>query len=245
MQELAELQEDTESAEVFRKAHKIAMLDGKWREALDSIQSYIDTHPGAARRGALMLDEIEAKWLEKRRALFHRAKCDEMERAIEKFLLTRSPDLDVARSWVASQLEDEIRQRLRERFGMTSEEIDAFAGSKTRSSPHWAGYDNGSFVLSERARRGQSTKRQIRGDPNRWWAGYGNQDKRNWLKAYAAERLKIIEVVRVITVPCRSCGGTGQVTKSSSNSLSDGRHEWQELCPRCYGACEDRSIGYR
>jgi hypothetical protein len=111
---------------------------------------------------------------------------------------------------------------------------------------HWASYWAGTFIVSKRASLGQTTKREIRGDPDDWWATYEDVNTRaSWLKAYAAERIDLFEVVQVNNTPCDRCGGTGQVTRMSLTALPDGRHEWQERCPRCFGACEDRGIGYR
>ena len=42
-------------------------------------------------------------------------------------------------------------------------------------------------------------------------------------------------------------GGKGQVKHVSIRGLRalGGKHEWWELCPRCFGAREDRSVAYK
>ena len=64
----------------------------------------------------------------------------------------------------------------------------------------------------------------------------------------AVEKLPdLFEVVQIRRTPCAACGGTGAVKKSSVRGLNalGGRHDWKETCPRCFGAAEDRGIGYR
>jgi hypothetical protein len=57
----------------------------------------------------------------------------------------------------------------------------------------------------------------------------------------------MFEVERTTQTPCERCGGTGQVTKWAAQGLKalGGQNEWQERCPRCFGACNDRGVGYR
>jgi hypothetical protein len=147
---------------------------------------------------------------------------------------------------VSAQLPDVVKDRTSRRLELTAEELQLLLASKAKSALHWASYWTGSFIVSKRASVGKSTKREIRGDPDQWWNSYDdNNMKASWVKAYAAERLDLFEVVQVNNTPCERCGGTGQVTKTSVTALPDGRHEWQERCPQCFGACEERGIGYR
>ncbi|MDH3591640.1 MAG: hypothetical protein OER88_07170, partial [Planctomycetota bacterium] len=202
-------------------------------------------HPGARRRGIRVADELEDKWQEKRRAIFHRVKNEEFSRTILKYLRTRSPDIEAARSWVTTELEKEVIARTRARLDMTREEAEQFAETKAKGAPHWATYEGGSFVISKRAKVGSSSKRQIRGDPNKWWDKYDVDTRSGWLRAYAAERLDLFEVVRINLTDCTRCGGTGKVKKMSLTGLADGRHEWKEVCPRCFGARQDRGVAYK
>ena len=77
----------------------------------------------------------------------------------------------------------------------------------------------------------------------------GQGDDRAWaLRAYAAEQLpELFEIVQIRRTPCGKCGGTGQIKHASIRGLKalGGGHEWKQTCPRCYGAREDRGIGYR
>jgi hypothetical protein len=184
--------------------------------------------------------------VQKKRALFHRVKNEELDRSIRRYLFKLKPGIDAAKSWVTAELENEVEQRVKERLELTSEEWESFSETRAQGAPHWASYWTGSFVVDRRVKKGKSSSRVTRGDPDDWWASYNDVNTRaNWLKAYAAERLKLFEVVMIRNTPCDRCGGTGQVRKMSLKGLADGRHEWMETCPRCCGAGEDRAVGYR
>jgi tetratricopeptide (TPR) repeat protein len=244
--EIKDYMEDQAAAAVFRKALKLANLDGKYAEAAELVNEYIRQYPGARRRGIRILDLIEERQVAKKRALFHRVKNEELDRSIRRYLFKLKPGLDEARSWVTAQLEDEVEQRVKERLELTADEWETFRETKPKGAPHWASYWSGSFVVNRRVKKGRSSARVVRGDPDSWWARYNDVNTRaNWLKAYAAERLKLFEIVMVRNTPCDRCGGTGSVRKMSLKALPDGRHEWMETCPRCYGAREDRAVGYR
>jgi len=244
--DLKEYQEDKAAAEVFKRAHKIAVLDGKWQEALGEIQGYIDANPGAKRRGIRVMEELEEKWLEKKQALFHAAKHDEFDRAVRSYLVKTKPDMAAARSWVTAELKDTVIRKVMERLGLSAQDAELFLKSKPKGAPHWATYSGGTFAIDKRAKTGQTTNRSVRGDPEDWWSQYNDINTRStWLKAYAAERIDIFEVVRVTTEDCPTCGGTGQVRRQSVQSVAGGKHEWSENCPRCFGARQDRGVGYR
>jgi len=238
--------EDQAAATVFRKALKLANLDGKYTEATELVNEYIRQHPGARRRGIRIMDRIEERLVEKKRALFHRVKNEELDRSIRRYLFKFKPDFDEARSWITAELEKEIEQRIKERLELTPEEWESFSETEATGAPHWASYWTGSFVVDRRVKKGKSTARQVRGDPDDWWARYNDVNTRaNWMKAYAAERLKLFEVVMIRNTPCERCGGTGKVRKMSIRGLDDGRHEWMETCPRCFGSGKDRAVGYK
>jgi tetratricopeptide (TPR) repeat protein len=237
--------EDKVAAGVFAKEKSDAVLNGKWKEAIESIRSYGQANPAARRRAEKLAAELEEKWFETKQARYHIVKNEEFDRAIRAFLV-KKPTLEEAKSWATGELPDVVKDRTGRRLGLTVEELAAFLGTKAKGALHWASYWTGTFIVSKRAAVGKSTKREIRGDPDDWWAVYDDANTRaSWLKAYAAERLDLFEVVQVNPTPCERCGGTGQVTKMSLRALPDGRQEWQERCPRCFGACDDRGIGYR
>jgi tetratricopeptide (TPR) repeat protein len=237
--------EDQVAAAVFAKEKANAVLNGKWRQAMDNIRTYVQGNPAARRRGEKLIGELEETWLEVKRARYHAVKNEEFDRAVRGFL-GRKPTLDEVKSWVSAQLPDVVKERAQRRLELTPDELALLVASKAKGALHWASYWTGSFIVSKRASLGKSTKREVRGDPDDWWNAYNdNNMKASWVKAYAAERLDLFEVVQVNNTPCERCGGTGQVTKSSLTALADGRHEWQERCPQCYGACEDRGVGYR
>ncbi len=237
--------EDKAAAQVFAKEKSDAVLNGRWIQAIANIRSYAETNPGARRRAEKLAGELEQQWFETKQARYHAVKNEEMDRAVRAFLVTK-PTLEEAKSWATGELPDLVKERTARRLALTGEELALFVATKAKGALHWASYWTGTFIVSKRAALGKSTKREIRGDPDDWWNGYSDVAPRaSWLKAYAAERIDLFEVVQVNPTPCERCGGTGQVTRMSLIALPDGRHEWQERCPRCYGACDDRGIGYR
>ncbi len=237
--------EDKVAAGVFAKEKSDAVLNGKWREAIENIRSYAEANPAAARRAEKLAGELEQKWFELKQARYHAVKNEEMDRAVRGFLV-KKPTLEEAKSWATAELPDLVKERTARRLGLTGEEIAVFVTTKAKGALHWASYWAGTFIVSKRAALGKTSKREIRGDPDDWWTAYDDVNTRaSWLKAYAAERIDLFEVVQVNTTTCDKCAGTGQVTKMSLTALPDGRHEWQERCPRCFGACDDRGIGYR
>ncbi len=243
--ELKAYQEDAASATVLKKASKMGNLDGKYSDAILMIRDFVEANPGAARRGQQVIERLEQRQFEKKNALFHRIKNEELDRTIRRFLARSKPGIDESKSWVLSSLEKELRERIKARLELTPEEWDLFKESPAKGAPHWATYRDGTFVVDKRAKVGKSSKRAIRGDPNTWWRGGATTTQTTWMKAFAAERLKIFEVVMVRNSHCTRCGGTGRVKKGSVNALEDGRHEWKETCPRCYGAGEDRAVAYK
>jgi len=237
--------EDSAAAEAFGKAKADAYLNGRWGKAIDDVRAYVGAHPDVRRRGERLISEMEECWFAEKRARFHAVKHEEFDRIVCA-RLNRKPSLEEAKSWATSELPDLLMERTARRLGLSHEEAAALAESHAQGAPHWASYWSGSFAISKRAVVGNTTKREIRGDPDAWWRQYDDVTTRAaWLKAYAAERVGLFEVVQVTTKPCEQCGGTGQVTRWTSKQLMDGRHQWQERCPRCFGACEDRAVGYR
>ena len=127
------------------------------------------------------------------------------------------------------------------------EQAEEFLKDKPRGANHFASYGSGSFIFSKRAHKGKTTKKAIRGDPDKWWFQYNDLETRGaFLRAYAAERTpELFEVVEVRTRECGKCGGTGQIRHVSVKQLQDGRHEWKQVCPRCFKARLERSVAYR
>lgn len=244
--ELREYMEDQAAAQVYKKAKKLGNLDGKYAEAIELVKNYYTENPGAKRRGIRLIEELEEKYFERKRATFHRIKNEEFDRTVRRYLARMQPDMATARSWVTSELPKDLETKIRERMQLTGEEWEEFSGSDAPGSPHFATYAGGSFVISKRAKKGSSSKRAVRGDPEDWWSAYRDVNTRStWLKAYAAERLDIFQVVYIRNQACARCGGTGQVRKMSFKEVEGVGHEWRETCPRCYGAREDRGVAYK
>jgi hypothetical protein len=231
---------------VFGKAKADAYLNGRWKEAIETVRAYLEAHPEIGRRGERLIGELEQGWFAVKLARFHAVKHEELDRLVRSHLARKKPTLEEAMAWATAELPDLLLERTARRLGLEGEEAEALAGTQAKGSAHWASYWSGSFAISRRATTGRSTKREIRGDPEAWWRQYEDVNTRAaWIKAYAAERVGLFEVVQVTTKACERCGGAGQVTRTSTTPLLDGRHEWQERCPRCFGACNDRSVSYR
>ncbi len=244
--ELKEYMEDEAAGAIFQKAKRLANLDLKFNKAKELVEEYISNNPGAKRRGYLLIDQIENKQIDRKRARFHRVKNEEFHRTVKRFLASQKPDFAAAKSWVTTVMPKVLEKKVRERLEMSQDEWDLFKETKAKGAPHFATYWSGSFIVNKRVAQGKSSKRVIRGDPERWWETYQDVSVRaTMLKAYAAERVKLFEVVYVRNTACERCGGKGVVTKSSVNAVADGRHQWRQTCPRCYGAKYDRGIAYK
>jgi hypothetical protein len=246
LDEIKEYLRDEEAAAVFAKQKSDAVLNGRFRQSIEAIRSYIADHDNVRRRGEKLIQEIEAKWLERKTARFHRVKNEEMDRAVRRYLSKFQPDLETAKAWALDQLEKTVMEQTGRRLRLNGDELEMLLETKSKGAPHWATYWSGSFVVSKRAKTGQGTKDSPRGDPEKWWATYRHVNTRaTWLKAYAAERLDLFEVVSIKSTDCERCGGRGQVRKMSFTSVKAGQHEWKVTCPRCFGAGIDRGVGYR
>ncbi|MDH3591033.1 MAG: hypothetical protein OER88_04095, partial [Planctomycetota bacterium] len=181
--------------------------------------------------------------------VFTRVKHDAVDKTIRRYLL-KQPELAEARSWVKATLPDLVKARVKARLGLTDAEYDELLKAPKTGAPHWATYQHGSWILSKRAQIGKKTKRQTKGDPDRWWMRYNDSQTRGgWLRAYAAECVpELFEVVMVKLRDCDRCGGKGQLTHQSlkgNKNLSGGGHYWQDWCPLCFGAAKQRSVQYR
>lgn len=230
---------------IVKRAMRVEQDFDRARERLDALLS---KYPGK-RALVRMQDEYERErhaWLAQR---FHAVKNQEFARAIHEYLGHHDPDIDEAMSWARSKLPAVLMERVREQLGLSDEELEEFAGSNARGAPHWAGYWSGSFVVSRRAKRGKSSAREVRGDPDRWWSTYPETRTRgNFLRAYAAEKLPdLFEVVQIKLRPCERCGGSGRLKHGSLRGLKalGGGHDWHQTCPRCFAACVDRVVAYR
>ena len=194
-----------------------------------------------------MINEIREKRMAKLQALYHRAKAEAFDRAIRRYLAKKAPTLEEAMRWVVESAPDEVARRVRRRLELDDDEAAMLTETRAKCAPHWATYKDGTFVISERAVRGRPTKRTIRGDPEAWWEAFPDVGTRStFLKAFGAERLpELFEVVQIRHTPCTRCGGTGKVKVLSFRSAVPGKHEHKQTCPRCFGAREDRGVGYR
>jgi tetratricopeptide (TPR) repeat protein len=247
--EIKDILDDEDALAVIQKAKSIANLWGRYKDAKAMLEQYGEERPGSKRRVTLVMDEIEELRIKKLTVRFHRVKNREADRAIKSYLLKKQPTLEEARSWIASGFKDDLESRLKRSMGLEKEEIEVIAKTKAKGAAHWTSYGPGSFVIDPKAKRGKSTDKAVRGDPERWWRAYGDINSRSaWLRAYAAEKLPgLFEVVSVRKTACHRCGGSGQVKQGSIHGIRElgGAHEWMENCPRCFGAGHDRGIGYR
>ena len=247
--EIKDVLDDEDAYETIRKAKSIANLWGRYADAQAMLEQYAEERPGSRRRIALVLDDIEATRIRKLTVRYHRVKYREADRAIKDYLLRKAPTLEEARSWITGPFRKELVERMERKMRMTKDEMEGLSKTKAKGALHWTTYGNGSFVLDPRARKGKSSSKDIRGDPESWWRAYGDVSTRSaWLRAYMAEKLpEIFEVVTVRETPCEKCGGKGQVKHASIRGLQalGGKHEWNQRCPRCYGSGRDRGIGFK
>jgi len=247
--EIKDILDDEDALEVIQKAKGIANLWGRYDDAKAMLEMYAENRPGSKRRIILVIEEIDDIRVRKLTVRFHRVKAREADKAIRQYLLRKQPTLEEARSWITSGFKKDLEARIASKMGMDQAEIELFKKTKARGAAHWTSYGAGTFVIDPRAKKGKSTDKDVRGDPEHWWRSYGDISGRSaWLRAMAVEKLpELFEVVQIRRTPCKACGGTGQVKKSSVNGLRalGGRHDWKETCPRCFGAGEDRGIGYK
>jgi tetratricopeptide (TPR) repeat protein len=245
MQELAELAEDEEFARVRGKAGVAANLNGDFDKAISLLEEYMQANPDRQRSAVRALDEIREKRQKRLRARFHHVKHLHAHYLVKKQITSGKLDtIDKATSWIKGDFADMLRERTMRTLGLSQEEHNQLMETKAKSAPHFAGYWTGSFI--KQMGRLKTSGKGPKADPEKWWRQYDTQTKANWLKAYMAEELSdIFEVVRVHHTDCQKCGGTGRVRKMSLTPTASGKHEWKELCPRCFGARQERHVAYR
>lgn len=247
LSELEDYLADDQARAVIMKAKSRAVLDGEYEESIALLEQFSKEHPDRARAAGRVLEEIREYQQRKLSIRFSQVKHEELDRAIENYLTRKAPaSIQTAMSWVSGELPGELQRRVRNRMNFDGAQFEAFLGLRTHSAPHWASYWSGSFVLSGRTKK-SAPKGGPKADPDLWWNTYTDtQTRSSWLKAFAAERLpELFEVVMVNNRDCERCGGVGQVKKMSFQGVEGVGHEWMEVCPRCFGACQDRGIGYR
>jgi tetratricopeptide (TPR) repeat protein len=171
--------EDRAAAEVFAKHKADAFLNGRWREAIDAMRAYLDTNPAVRRRGEKLIAEMEELWLAAKQARYHAVRHEEFDRAIRSMLARKKPTMEEARAWVKAELPGLVADRTARRLGLSADEMALFAGTKSKGALHWASYWSGTFAISKRAAVGQATAREIRGDPEDWWAQYDDVTARS------------------------------------------------------------------
>ncbi len=248
MEELKELAKDVELVAARSKAGYFSNILNDFDRALATMQDYLDRHPDRQRSVVRVVRDIENRRQEKYQERFNHLKHRASDHLIKRYLERNKPeDVNTAMSWVTSKLPEEIEKAVRAAMGISAEEYKKFLATRGKGALHFASYGPGSFVVDPRARRGKSSPKEIRGDPNDWWRGSADvQTRASFLRALAAEKLTdIFEMMSVRTSGCLSCGGSGQVRKQSMSEVKGVGHEWSELCPRCFGAREDRGVAFR
>jgi len=246
--ELQELAQDAEFVAARRAAGYRANILNDFDGALAILAKYLETHPDRERSVAKVVHEIRERRSEKLHQRFqylkHRALDVQVRRYVER---NRDVDLQTALSWVTTKLPDDLEKWVRSNMRLTDDEFARFRADRSRGSLHFATFGHGSFVFDPKAKRGASSAKQIRGDPNSWWLSLTDGSARTtFLKAYAAEKLPdYFEVVSVRLTPCQACGGVGQVKRNSLTPVAGVGHEWWEVCRRCFGARDDKAVAYR
>ncbi|MGH7163404.1 MAG: hypothetical protein ACREID_07955 [Planctomycetota bacterium] len=250
LEELKDYMSDTAAQKAIGGALKTARLDGDYEKAVAALEAFIQEHPERERAAGRALEAVLEHRHAKMQSRFYFVKHDELDRAIRRALVRKAPEaISTAMTWVTAELPVELVRGIRARMNVSEDEYAAFLEEKSTAAPHWATYWSGSFVVDPRAKKGKSSKTQIRGDPDGWWNTYRDVNTRSsWMQAYAAQHLpRLFEVVQVKKTDCEGCGGAGKVKKISLTGLKalGGAHEWWETCPRCYGAGQDTAVAYR
>ncbi|MHC4667816.1 MAG: hypothetical protein ACYTFD_05375 [Planctomycetota bacterium] len=248
LEEITEVSRDAATARTLSRVRSTYRVRKDYDRARALLEEFIARFPARRRAGLQLLDDLEERQRADQERRVHLIKHVEFDRLVDEHVRQRA-DLTETLSWSTSRLPRDLARRIGERLGLERQQVEELLETRAGGSPHWATYWSGSFIVSRRARRGQTTPKAIRGDPDRWWARYADGGARaNFVKAYAAERLPdLFEVVEVRANECTTCGGKGQVRHVSVRQLSAirGGHEWLQRCPRCFGARVDRSVAYR
>jgi len=234
LDECEELGRDKALSGAVRRARKLARLDHRYADA----RALLSRH-SKSRIAIRQLDEIDALEADRLNREFHARKNLLLRRMLDDFLRTRRPGFEEARTWVTTVLGKKLRTRVQEELELGDEQVDEFLRRGGNGASHWASYHSGSFIVDPAAKHG---------DANRWWSIHSDVAKRSaFLRAWAAEKLELLETTRVKYRSCESCGGTGRVKHTSVHPLHTlGKgHEWRELCPRCNGCGRDRIVAYR
>ncbi|MHC5019410.1 MAG: DnaJ-like cysteine-rich domain-containing protein [Planctomycetota bacterium] len=88
----------------------------------------------------------------------------------------------------------------------------------------------------------QNAKKNLK-TPDDWWKKASTSKRSQWMTAYYAENGGDMEIVRIDTRNCSTCGGKGYLTFMTPGAEVGGmkyRH-----CPRCHGLGHDRTAVYR
>ena len=235
---------DQRASKALAKAKYWATLHGDFKRARRMINEFIEKNPDSKRRGIKVLDQIEELRHRKLQRRFHRVKHEEFDRTVKSYLRRTMPDFATALAWLEKEMAKLVKDRVRSRLTISDEEYAELSKTRAGGAPHFATYWSGTFIVNKRS--GRKGKRPGH-DPEYWWTTYDNSSTRaTWMKAYASEHNpSLFEVVNIRFHDCERCGGKGYVRILNLNPRGKQPMEYNETCPRCFGARRDRAVAYR
>lgn len=176
---------------------------------------------------------------------------------------TKTISLNAVKQWVANPrgLTQEIFAAIAEKTGLSEQEAISFWNDRKPGAPKHYNYGGGTFIHPEVAAKisAATQKNQPRRTPgssrrapqqrqaqgpklksaDSWWTEEASpKDKRDWAKAWYAETGHgVLQVLRIETKLCRTCGGKGYKV---STSVSGGP-ETKTVCKTC-NLCQHERI---
>ncbi len=176
---------------------------------------------------------------------------------------TKSLSLNAVKQWVSNPrgLTQEIFAAIAEKTGLSEQEARSFWDERRPGQPKRYNYGGGTFIHPEvaakvsamarpsSARRTKGSSRRSAPRQNRkgpklksadtWWEQASNKNKRDWARAWYAENGNgVLQVLRIETRICRSCGGLGYKVSRSVNDAAEVR----TVCKVCNLAQHERIV---
>jgi hypothetical protein len=139
-----------------------------------------------------------------------------------------------ARSWLLKDLSKALRAAVAAENGLSSEETERFwkerAGKVARM-----GYARVSTVAVRPLRDPASDAVLLEA----WWDSASASDRSTWMSVYFVETSGVFDVVRVLTLDCDGCGGTGVLHMHAGTGVE------KITCSTCGGAGKVRTVEFR
>ncbi len=176
---------------------------------------------------------------------------------------TKSLSLNTVKQWVTNPrgLTQEIMAALAEKTGLSEQEVREFWDDRKPGQFKRYNYGTGTFIHPEvagrvnQALRPQARRRSPRSSrrtqprkkanapklvtADQWWEGASNKQRRDWARAWYAENGQgVLQVLRIETRVCPTCGGLGFKISYSATDAS----ETKTVCKTCNMAQHERIV---